>query len=52
MVGKNDHEAHCALLAAAAHAAHHVAHRAGSHDALHHLAGAFKLLEEFVDLWK
>ena len=37
-------------LAAAAHAAHHVAHRAGSHDALHHLAGAFELLEELVHI--
>ena len=30
-----------------AHAAHHVAH-VGSHDCLHHLAGAFELLEELV----
>ena len=33
----------------ATHAAHHVAH-VGSHDCLHHLAGAFELLEELVDI--
>ena len=41
-----------ALLAAVTthHAAH--AHRAGSHDGLHHLACALELLEEFVHLRK
>ena len=34
-----------------AHAAHHVAH-VGSHDCLHHLAGAFELLEELVHILK
>ena len=39
-------------LSSAAEAFHHVAHRAGSHDALHHFAGAFELLEKLVDLWE
>ena len=39
-------------LSSAAETFHHVAHRAGSHDALHHLAGAFELLEKLVDLWE
>ena len=37
-------------LSAALHCTlHHVAH-VGSHDGLHHLAGALKLLEELVNL--
>ena len=38
----------CRKLSSAAEAFHHVAHRTGAHDALHHLAGAFELLEELV----
>ena len=38
------------LSSAALHrTAHHVAH-VGSHYSLHHLAGAFELLEQLVDL--
>jgi hypothetical protein len=40
------------FLAATSHSFHHVAHWAGSHDALHHLAGSFELLEELVYLWE
>ena len=41
---------HALGLSAATHCVlHHVAH-VGSHDSLHHLAGAFELLEELVHL--